>query len=150
MLCVPERQCDKARRLAEYCFDLDGTDVWLIVMTDEEQESFEPEYPSNHFHSLQAQGIHRAAIEAGGHSLIWLEADAIPLKPDWADILSEEYERCGKRFLLSSDSNPPFDVIGGIGCYPKETEWLVPQHFPKSSWDMWLIEVCPIWSHGLR
>ena len=74
---------------------------------------------------------------------IWLESDAIPLKRGWADRLSETYERAryhGKKFLLTNDSNPPFDVIGGIGVYPKETEWLVPYQFPKSGWDLWLLE----------
>jgi hypothetical protein len=145
MLCVPERQLDRARRLIKYCWELDRTDVWRIVMTEEEDRSFEPEYPTNRFHSLQAQGLHRAAIEAGG-SFIWLEVDSIPLKIDWALILSEEYERCranGKKFLISSDSHPPFDLVGGIGCYPKETEWLVPHHFPKSGWDLWLTEAVP-------
>ena len=111
-------------------------------MSKEDDESFTPLYPENRFHSLQSYGLHRAAYEAGG-SFIWLEVDAIPLKEDWAFILAEEYERCGKRFLISSDSHPPFDRVGGIGCYPKETQWLVPYQFPKSGWDMWLIEAVP-------
>lgn len=141
-LCVPEHQREKAERLIDYCWRLDRTHVRLTVMSREEQESFTPEFPQNRFHSLQAQGVHRAAFRADG-PFIWLEADAIPLKPNWAAGLSEEYERCGKKFLISSDSNPPFDRVGGIGCYPKETRWLLPQHFPKSSWDLWLIEAVP-------
>ena len=112
-------------------------------MSEEDDASFQAEYPENRFHSLQSYGLHRAAREMGGHAFIWLEADAIPLKPDWVAILSEEYEKCGKKFLISSDSNPPFDRVGGIGCYPKETEWLVPYQFEKSGWDMWLIECVP-------
>ena len=142
ILCVPEHQTDRARRLVNHCWELDRTDVRRIVMTEEEDELFEPQYPDNRFHSLQSYGLHRAAEEISG-PFIWLEADAIPLKPDWALILSEEYERCGKKFLLSSDSNPPFDMIGGIGCYPKETEWLVPYQFEKSGWDLWLLEAVP-------
>ena len=142
MLCVPERQKERAHRLCQYCYDLDRTDVWVVVMSQEEDELFDVEYPSNRFHSLQAHSLHRASIEAGG-AFIWLEADAIPIKVDWVAILSEEYERCRKKFLLSSDSNPPFDIIGGIGCYPKETEWLVPYQFKKSSWDLWLLEAVP-------
>ena len=141
-LCVPEHQINQALLLRDYCQDLDGIEPRLIVMTREEQESFEAEYPENRFHSLQAQGIHRAAVEASG-PFIWLEADAVPLRPNWALVLEGEYQRCGKKFLLSSDSNSPFDLVGGIGCYPKETEWLVPQHYPKSSWDCWLIEAVP-------
>jgi hypothetical protein len=47
-----------------------------------------------------------------------------------------------KKFLISSDSQPPHKV-GGIGVYPPETSWLVPVHYPKSSWDLWLIECVP-------
>ena len=142
ILCVPEHQIDRAHALAHYCWDLDRTDVWVIVMTREEDESFEPLYPENRFHSLQSYGLHRAAREVAT-GFIWLEVDAIPLKPDWVLILSEEHERSGKKFLLSSDSNPPFDLVGGIGCYPKETQWLVPYQFAKSGWDKWLVEAVP-------
>jgi hypothetical protein len=142
VLCVPERQTEKACRLAKYCRDLDRTDVWVIIMTRDDDESFDADYPNNRFHSLQSYGLHRAAVEMGS-SFIWLEADAIPLKPDWALILSEEYERNGQKFMLSCDSNPPHDIIGGIGCYPKETQWLVPCQFKKSGWDMWLVEAVP-------
>ena len=53
ILCIPERQTDRARALANYCWDLDRTDVWVIIMTREEDESFQPLYPQNRFHSLQ-------------------------------------------------------------------------------------------------
>jgi hypothetical protein len=142
ILCVPEHQTDRARALAHYCWELDQTDPWIMIMTREEDELFQPLYPDNRFHSLQSYGLHRAAIEVGG-PFIWLEADAVPLRPDWALLLAEEYKRCGKKFLLSADSNPPFDLVGGIGCYPEETAWLVPYQFPKSSWDKWLIEALP-------
>jgi hypothetical protein len=142
VLCIPERQTEQARRLIRYCWDLDRTEIWLIIMTRDDDDSFVAQFPANRFHSLQSYGLHRAAVEVGG-SFIWLEADASPLQADWAWILSEEYERCGKKFLLSSDSHPPFDLIGGIGCYPKETEWLVPYQFEKSGWDLWLVEAVP-------
>jgi hypothetical protein len=142
ILAVPEHQERKAHLLREYCYQLDQTEVQLIVMSREEQAAFQAQYPNNRFHSLQAQGIHRAARELDS-PFIWLEVDAIPLKAGWAAALSAEYETCGKKFLISSDSHPPHDLVGGIGCYPQETDWLLPQHFPKSSWDMWLIEAVP-------
>lgn len=143
VMAVPEHQLDRARRLANYCWDLDKTDVWIITITAEEDAAFVPQYPENAFHSRQAFGLHHAAQEVGGRPFIWMEADSIPLKPDWADLLSEAYSRCGSKFLISSDSHPPFDLVGGIGVYCAETEWLVPCHYPRSSWDMWLIEAVP-------
>ena len=142
VLCVPEHQAERASALVRHCQKLDGTDVRMIVMTREEDELFKAEYPENRFHSLQSYGLHHAAVWADG-PFIWLEADAVPLRPGWARILEGEYERCGKKFLISADSHPPFDLVGGIGVYPEETEWLVPYQFPKSGWDKWLIEAVP-------
>ena len=142
LLCIPEHQVDKARALVDYCKELDSTNVSVVVMTREKDESFQAEYPENRFHSLQSYGLHCAAAEADG-PFIWLEADAVPLRPGWVQLLMGEYERCGKKFLISSDSNSPFDMVGGIGVYPEETQWLVPYQFPKSGWDKWLIEAVP-------
>lgn len=140
---VPEHQLDRAHRLSCYCSDLDGTNVWLITISAEEDAAFVPQYSENAFHSRQAYALHRAAEELGGESFIWLEPDSIPLKPDWAEILTKEWKRCAKKFLISSDSHPPFDLVGGIGVYCGETEWLIPVHYPKSGWDLWLIEAVP-------
>jgi len=143
LMAVPEHQKARAAALARYCWELDGTHVRWLVMTEEEDALFQPEYPENRFHSLQSWGLRRATTLSPGSDFIWLEADAIPLKPGWAWKLSEEYVWRDRKFLLSSDSNPPFDMVGGIGVYPKETKWLVPCHFPKSGWDLWLLEAVP-------
>ena len=132
---------EKAFLLADHCLRLDRTDVGVILMSEAEDNAFVPEFPQNRFHSLQARGILLAAKEAG-RAFIWLEVDSIPLKPGWAETLSREYERYGKKFLLSSDSQP-FDAVGGIGCYCAETQWLLPEHYEKGSWDGWLIEHVP-------
>lgn len=143
IMAVPNHQLDRAHRLAQHCWDLDNTDICLITIGAEEDAAFTPEYSENAFHSRQAYALHRAAEEVYDEPFIWIEPDSVPLKPDWAEILTEEYARCAKKFLISSDSHPPFDLVGGIGIYPPETEWLVPVHYRKSSWDLWLIEAVP-------
>ena len=140
-VCVyPSHQEKQAHALAEHCLDLDGTVLHLIHQTNEHHD-VAVRYPQNRFHTLQARALHRAAVETGT-DFIWVEADSIPLKPLWVRTLQVEYQKSGKKFMLSSDSQK-FDLVGGIGCYCAETSQIVPVDFEKSSWDLWLIEVIP-------
>ena len=141
-MCVfPSHQAKQARALAEHCLDLDGSVVHLIEQTQEDDEKAIVRYPKNRFHCLQSHSLRRAALEIGT-DFIWLETDSIPLKPLWVRTLQVAYQQSGKKFMLSSDSQP-HDLIGGVGCYCRETSWLVPIDFEKSSWDLWLIEAVP-------
>jgi hypothetical protein len=140
----PTHQAKKALALAEYCRELDGTVLHLIEQTPEDDARCEIAYPWNRFHCLQSHSLRRASREIGTE-FIWLESDSIPLKPRWVRTLTEEYWKAkeqGKRFLVSSDSQK-FDLISGIGCYPAETQYLVPVDYKKSGWDLWLIEIVP-------
>jgi hypothetical protein len=141
LLVTPESYRERASRLLKHCEKL-GTHVLWVEIPQAEQDAFVAKYPTNRYHSIQASALHRAACVAHGRAFIYIECDSIPLKKDWEKILAEEYARCGNKFLLSSDSQP-HDKIGGIGVYSPETEWLVPVHYPKSSWDLWLIECVP-------
>ena len=143
ILVVPAHQEKRANALAQYCYDLDKTDIWLMVISEEEDRSFVPLYPKNAFHSRQARALRKGAELMSGTPFIWLECDSIPLKPKWATVLTEEYDRQGKPFLISSDSHPPHDLVGGIGVYPGNTDILVPVDYPKSGWDLWLITEIP-------
>jgi hypothetical protein len=59
--------------------------------------------------------------------------------------IEQEYIRSGKEFMLTSDYNPPFDLIGGIGVYGTSTRWLVPKDIPEKNWgwDTWLVNHVP-------
>jgi hypothetical protein len=145
-VCVyPPHQERQARALKEYCLDLDGTVVHLIEFSQKQHEETPVQFPLNRFHCLQAHALRKAAIHVGT-DFVWLEADSVPLRPRWLARLHQEYWRAkemGKKFLLSSDSNPPHDMIGGIGCYPPETRWLVPTDHEHGSWDGWMIRCIP-------
>ena len=145
-VCVfPSHQAKQAFALAEHCLDLDGTVLHLIEQTPADDAHAVVQYPKNRFHCLQGHCLHRAAKEIGTE-FIWLECDSIPLKAGWVRVLTEAYWKVkqeGKSFLISSDSHPPHDLVGGIGCYPAETEWLIPIDFERSGWDLWLIEQVP-------
>lgn len=52
-----------------------------------------------------------------GGPFIWIEADCVPLKPGWAQALTDEYYRQGKEYLYPLQFNPPHDVFSGIGVH---------------------------------
>ena len=121
-VCVyPSSQVRQAQKLREHCLDLDGTMIRLIEQTPEDDAKIWIAYPENRFHSLQAHALHRASLELGT-DFLWLECDSIPIRSGWMQSLQIEYWKAldaGKSFLLSSDSHPPHDVVGGIGSTPR-------------------------------
>lgn len=131
---------DSVHRLVDYCAKLDGTEVRVIHLRPEDDAAFIPQYPQNAKACRASFSLHFAAKAMAGQSFIWLEHDSIPLKPGWAEAISKEYDRLGKPFMLSSDSHPPHDLVGGIGVYGPDTHWMIPQNFRKWAWDLWMIQ----------
>lgn len=140
VLAYPSRQKIAAERLREYCLGLDGTNIKLIPIPDELDQSFIAKYPNNKFACLQALGFNYAANLMKGKPFGWIEVDAFPLKKGWASSLSREYHRLGKPYMLSSDSHPPGDLVGGIGIMGPHAADEVPIHYEMNSWDTYLIQ----------
>jgi hypothetical protein len=141
-VCVyPTSQERRAQALNEHCINLDGTGIILIEQTQGDDDKCEVVHPENRFHSLQSHALRRAA-KILREDFVWLEADSIPIKKRWLKDLEDEYYAAGKKFMISSDSQP-HDLVGGIGCYCAETAWLVPVDYAYSGWDLWLIEHVP-------
>ena len=130
VIVLAERQLEQVEKLVSYIKNLDGTEV-LVVPTKNETE----EYPKRNNYALR-----EAAETVPGEAFFWLEPDAIPLCVGWLDRIEAEYLGSGKEFMLSSDQNPPFDLIGGIGVYGPSTGWLIPKDVPENGWgwDTWL------------
>lgn len=63
------------------------------------------QHTANHIH----QNIHRPWL--------WLEYDAIPVKPEWVGMLQSVYARCGKRFM-GALVKPMGGHMNGVGIYP--------------------------------
>ena len=86
-----------------------------------------------------------------GEPFFWLEPDSIPLKAGWLKAIESEYMYCCKQFMLSSDKNPPFDIIGGIGVYGPRTHEIIPKHIDGDmdgyGWDMWMLCKIPNMIH---
>jgi hypothetical protein len=103
----------KVQRLASFIEELDGSNLKII-----EKAGNERPYPI-----YNNDAFHQAAVEMKGRPFIWMEPDAIPRKEGWIYSLTKAYLESGKEFLLSSDVNPPFDLVGGIGVYGSNTHW---------------------------
>jgi hypothetical protein len=123
--------------LVDYIKKLDGTDVVVIPSCEETSE-----YPDRNNFALR-----EAADYMAGEPFFWLEPDAIPLKAGWLKEAEKEYFCSGKEFMISSDENPPHDMVGGIGIYGPSTRWLIPKHidgnFKGQGWDGWMIKSIP-------
>jgi hypothetical protein len=139
---------DKVHRLRDYCAKLDGTELRVINLTPEMDAAFTPLYPEAAGECRAAFSLHLAAEAMRGQPFIWLEHDSIPLRAGWVQALSDAYAACRRPFLLSSDSHPPNDLVGGIGVYGPETHWMIPQHFKPETqpekrgigWDLWMLK----------
>lgn len=83
-----------------------------------------------------------AAKEMGrkGQPFLWIEPDAIPLKPGWLDQIGEAYATCGKPFwgrLYKSESlNTPSTMLSGIAVYPADTLKRVSNLLNNRAWDL--------------
>jgi len=133
--CVPRIQ-EQVRRLVAHCLKLDGTVVRVVHVND---EGHTPLFKGTEAEYRASFSLRTAAISMDGQPFIWMEPDSIPTRPGWAQILSDEYARCGKPFMLSSDSTPPDDIVGGIGVYPTDTKFLIPVDFKHDAWDKWML-----------
>lgn len=123
-------QIAEVDKLVQYCKQLDGT-VIKIIQNDEKVTS----YPERNNHALQ-----QAFNAMGDEPFIWLEPDSIPLKKGWTVALEFEYKKLGKHIMLSSDSNPPHDIVGGIGVYGGLARKLIPIGIKRDGWDGWTIK----------
>lgn len=138
VLVYPQRQADKARRLAEYCRNLDGTSIVLVEAVDGPCAN-----PANVHGCRAAESLRLGAKSAGAAAMLWMECDSIPRRKGWLKALTDEYIKGGKPFMLSSDKQR-FDLVGGIGVYDcAKTLELIPTCYESNSWDLWMIQNIP-------
>lgn len=67
---------------------------------------------------------------------LWLEADCIPLKPDWLLTMQKEYDRCGKPFCGPVMHGPGH--MNGTAIYPANAPKLLPRTMShtNNAWDV--------------
>jgi len=80
---------------------------------------------------------HAARTMAGmNRPWLWLEADCVPLKPNWLQALQDEYDRCGKPFCGPIVHGPGH--CNGTAIYPANTPQLLPRTLShtNNAWDV--------------
>lgn len=132
VLAEPQRAA--VERLVKYCEDLDGTKVVVL----EGAEGTRLPYPL-----CNDAAFHQAAEYFKGKAFFWMEPDSIPRTAGWLQKCTDEFRKSGKEFMLSSDSHPPHDKVGGIGIYGPNSHWFIPKRFENHAWDMWLLDHAP-------
>jgi len=75
-------------------------------------------------------------MQAMGRPWLWLEADCVPLKPNWLMALQIEYDRCGQPFcgpIVHSRGH-----MNGTAIYPPNTPQLLPRTMShtQNAWDV--------------
>lgn len=134
VIVAAERQSKEVNKLVSYIKDLDGTEVLIIPAIDKTDE-----YPARNNYAF-----HQAAQIMRGEAFFWLEPDSIPLCAGWINKIESSYSDCHKQFMLSSDKNPPFDLIGGIGVYGPRTFEIIPKVIDGDmyghGWDMYILQ----------
>lgn len=92
-------------------------DVPGYVMHEITVEVHERGYPGSASHHFVL-----AMTEAGrlypGEPLLWLEADAIPLVPDWFASIESEYATCPAPFMGHQEAQHHIPHLAGVAVYP--------------------------------
>jgi hypothetical protein len=75
-------------------------------------------------------------MEKLGLPFLWMEADAVPLRPGWLDKLQELYWGCGKAF--AGPIVPDLGHMNGTGIYPANTPKRIPAALAhiRTAWDV--------------
>lgn len=124
------RQAAQVDALVEHCRRLDGTEIRVI-----EAEELGLPYPHRN-----NRAFWQAAQVMSGKPFLWMEPDCAPIRAGWLDAISKVYRACGKPILISSDENPPVDLVGGIGVYGPEAHWMFPERIESGEgFDGWML-----------
>ncbi len=138
VLAAPARYLRKIGLLSDHCAKLDQSVIKVVQISERDDACFTTPFPMNRFACLQADSLRRTALQFRDQPFIWMETDSIPLVPGWARIITAEYTRLGREFMLSADCHPPHDLVGGIGVYGPRTYSLLQWHYQAGSWDLWM------------
>lgn len=139
IISMPEKHQAQVEKLVRHCQELDGTNITVLPVSNAQDNEFIKGNSTNTFCKLQAQSLHLEALAMKGLPFIHLEPDSIPIKSGWAATITNEYRRLGKPFMLSSDSHPPGDLVGGIGVYSGDTHFMIPVQIEREGWDAWML-----------
>lgn len=145
------KQREKVRRLVDYCFDLDDTEITVLKAPPEIYNV--PPITSAGGGGNGAQLCFEFALhELQGTPFFWIEVDAIPLAPGWRAPIEQQWRESGKQFLLPDLSGlHGNDVASAIGIYPANAIDIIPHGlgWPRL-WDLWIYNELPNDIHYTR
>lgn len=76
-------------------------------------------YPGSASH-LFLRTMEHCEHEYPGHPVLWVEADAIPMHPNWFHAIEEEYQSCGAPFMGHLELNVTPPHMAGVAVYPPD------------------------------
>jgi hypothetical protein len=91
------------------------------VCPDEEEVG----YPKSASH-LFLRALEHCEVAHPGSSVLWLEADAIPMRAGWRGAIADEYAKCGKPFLGHIERAHGPAHLAGVAVYPGNWRELAP------------------------
>lgn len=124
-------------RLVRYCRALDGTEVKVFDA---------PEPAHLRYPDICNWSFHHVCEQMAGKPFFWLEADSIPLVPDWLEKVTTEWkvaQSFGREILWSSDTNPPHDLCCGVGVYGPGILKHLPQPVVGTGFDGFIHKTLP-------
>lgn len=84
---------------------------------------------------------------------LWMETDAVPLRPAWLDSIQDEYEQCGSPFMGHvydcDQTGLPKKLLSGIAVYPQTAHKFLSDFVkPDKAFDVCIAErVIPVAAH---
>lgn len=124
----------QAEKLIRYIKELDGTEVITMKFDDP---------PGMRYPEVANWAFKQCCKQMRGKPFIWIEADCVILKKNWAKTLSEEYEMVGKEYLYADLPQTGFDRFTGIGVQSPNAYHHAPDGYKTGGFDQFIVENYP-------
>jgi hypothetical protein len=99
-----------------------GDDItWYVLPTENEAG-----YPRSGCH-LFVSALDFCNVTFPGSPVLWIEADAIPMRSGWFQAIALEYGGCGKPFMGVIERNAGDFHMAGVAVYPANWRELAPK-----------------------
>lgn len=89
-------------------------DDWPVCRDEDEGG-----YPKSASH-LFLRALEWAEATHPGEPVLWLEADTLPMRPNWRGEIAAEYAACGKPFMGHIERGHGFAHLAGVAVYPPD------------------------------
>lgn len=121
----------KIDRLLRYIKHLSGVDVLVV---DGPKDPPLLRYPG------LANSAFRFTAQSMDAPFLWLEADSIPLKSNFVEVVQMKWDAVQQDTLalMSTDYHSPYDLIGGIGVYLPASANYVPLGNDSDGFDTYI------------